>query len=141
MSRASPRTPSEGSGCCKQLHIVHVEPSVNDSNNELAALKVWEVAYLCMCHGNTTLGLGKGFTGLIGSVNSCMAAMSMLNYSTPKHVVASIAKSAGDYRCLYSSKETFAELQPWTVFLHAMLSALQRWTLRCIAPASSVYRT
>lgn len=46
-------------------------------------------------HG--TRSLGRGSIILLGSVNSYVAAPGMLSYSTSKHAIVGIAKSAGTY--------------------------------------------
>lgn len=46
-------------------------------------------------HGNTTRSLGRGSVVLLGSVMSYIAGPGMLNYTTSKHAIIGVTKSAG----------------------------------------------
>lgn len=46
-------------------------------------------------HGNTTRSLGRGSIVLLGSITSYITGPGMLNYTTSKHAVIGITKSAG----------------------------------------------
>lgn len=46
-------------------------------------------------HGNTTRSLGRGSIILLGSVMPYIAGPGMLNYTTSKHAIIGVTKSAG----------------------------------------------
>lgn len=48
-------------------------------------------------HGNTTRNLGRGSIILLGSVTSYIAGPGMLNYTTSKHAIIGVTKSAGKF--------------------------------------------
>lgn len=48
-------------------------------------------------HGNTTRNLGRGSIILLGSVTSYIAGPGMLNYTTSRHAIIGVTKSAGNF--------------------------------------------
>lgn len=55
-----------------------------------------ELVHVSERHG-TTRSLGRGSIVLLGSVQSYVASPGMLNYTTSKHAIIGVTKSAGKY--------------------------------------------